>query len=85
MLAVGAGVVMSPWIIRNYVLVHQFVPTATVAGVAAQEGLYTCENAASGRPVLPGANEGRVRAGRIRQAAGDAVHGPLLPTVLHAA
>lgn len=43
-LALGAGVVMSPWIIRNYILVHQLVPTATVAGVAAQEGLYTCEN-----------------------------------------
>jgi 4-amino-4-deoxy-L-arabinose transferase-like glycosyltransferase len=46
-LTLGAGVVMSPWIIRNYVLVHQFVPSATVAGIAAQEGLYTCENAAS--------------------------------------
>ena len=49
-LALGAAVVMSPWIIRNYFLVHEFVPTATVAGVAAQEGLYTCENAASGEP-----------------------------------
>jgi 4-amino-4-deoxy-L-arabinose transferase-like glycosyltransferase len=46
-LIVGALVVMSPWIIRNYLLVHQFVPSATVAGIAAQEGLYTCENAAS--------------------------------------
>lgn len=46
-LIVCAIVVMSPWIIRNYVLVHHFVPSATVAGVAAQEGLYTCENAAS--------------------------------------
>ncbi len=53
-LAVGAVVVISPWIIRNYVLVHQFVPTATVAGVSAQEGLYTCENAASGEPFYLG-------------------------------
>src|SRR5205823_2298745 len=45
-LAFAAAVVMSPWIIRNYLLVREFVPTATVAGVAAQEGLYTCENAA---------------------------------------
>ena len=49
-LALGALVIMSPWIIRNYILVHQFIPTATVAGVAAQEGLYTCENAA---PTVP--------------------------------
>ena len=46
MLVLGAAtvVIMSPWIIRNYLLVHQIVPTATVAGVAAQEGLYTCKN-----------------------------------------
>jgi 4-amino-4-deoxy-L-arabinose transferase-like glycosyltransferase len=49
-LGLGAVVVISPWIIRNYVLVHEFVPTATVAGVAAQEGLYTCANAAPGEP-----------------------------------
>jgi hypothetical protein len=49
-LALGAVVVMSPWVIRNYVLVHQFVPTASVPGISAQEGLYTCENAASAEP-----------------------------------
>jgi hypothetical protein len=47
-LAVGTAVVMAPWIIRNYKLVHSFVPTATVAGVAAQEGLYTCEETRPG-------------------------------------
>lgn len=49
-LALGTAAVMSPWIIRNYRLVHSFVPTATVAGVAAQTGLYTCENASSDEP-----------------------------------
>lgn len=49
-LVLGAVVVMSPWITRNYVLVHELVPTATVAGVAAQEGLYSCENAAPAEP-----------------------------------
>lgn len=34
---------LSPWILRNYRLVHRFVPTATLSGVAAQEGLYTCK------------------------------------------
>jgi 4-amino-4-deoxy-L-arabinose transferase-like glycosyltransferase len=49
-LGLGTMVVMSPWIIRNYRLVHKLVPSATVAGVAAQEGLYTCENAPAGEP-----------------------------------
>ena len=49
-LALGMAIVMSPWIIRNYELVHSFVPTATVAGVAAQTGLYTCQNASPGEP-----------------------------------
>jgi 4-amino-4-deoxy-L-arabinose transferase-like glycosyltransferase len=54
MLAVGAAVVVSPWVTRNYLLVHQFVPTATVAGVAAQEGLFTCENAELAEPFFMG-------------------------------
>ena len=46
MMVLGAStlVAMSPWIIRNYLLVHEFVPTDTLSGVAAQEGLFTCEN-----------------------------------------
>jgi 4-amino-4-deoxy-L-arabinose transferase-like glycosyltransferase len=42
-LALGMTIVVSPWIIRNYLLVHQFIPTATVQGVTMQEGQYTCE------------------------------------------
>jgi 4-amino-4-deoxy-L-arabinose transferase-like glycosyltransferase len=49
-LAFGTVVVMSPWIIRNYRLVHSFVPTATISGLAAQAGLYTCENTSPGEP-----------------------------------
>jgi 4-amino-4-deoxy-L-arabinose transferase-like glycosyltransferase len=52
LLGLGAMVVMSPWIIRNYRLVHKVVPSATVAGVAAQEGLYTCENASASESFL---------------------------------
>jgi 4-amino-4-deoxy-L-arabinose transferase-like glycosyltransferase len=40
----GMSVVMLPWITRNFLLVHHFVPTATVQGVAVQEGQYTCQN-----------------------------------------
>lgn len=42
-LVLGMAVVMLPWVIRNYMLVQEFVPTATVQGVAAQEGQYTCQ------------------------------------------
>jgi hypothetical protein len=54
---------MSPWIIRNYRLVHKFVPTATVAGIAAQEGLFTCEDTAPGEPF----DEAQSRAGFERE------------------
>jgi hypothetical protein len=33
-------VVLSPWIVRNYRLTSEFVPTASVLGVSAQAGLY---------------------------------------------
>lgn len=62
-LGLGTVVVMSPWIIRNYRLVHKFVPSATVAGVSAQEGLFTCENTAPGEPF----SEAQTRAGFERE------------------
>lgn len=37
--------VLSPWIVRNYSLVQQFVPTATVQGVAMHAGYYICTHA----------------------------------------
>ncbi len=37
-------VVLLPWILRNHLLVNQFVPTMTVAGTAAFDGLYACKN-----------------------------------------
>ena len=43
LLAVAMIVVVSPWVIRNYLLVHEFIPTATVQGVTMQEGQYTCQ------------------------------------------
>lgn len=33
-------VVLSPWIVRNYALTGNFVPTASVLGVSAQTGFY---------------------------------------------
>jgi competence protein ComGC len=37
--------VLTPWIVRNYQLVGEFVPTASVQGVAMQVGNYICTHA----------------------------------------
>jgi len=49
LIVAGMGLVMSPWIARNYAVSGLFVPTGTVLGVAAQEGQYTCERISLGR------------------------------------
>jgi 4-amino-4-deoxy-L-arabinose transferase-like glycosyltransferase len=67
-LAAGTVTAMSPWILRNYLLVHKFVPTATLSGVAAQEGLYTCQHLPQfGSFVLAQEGAGRERAEIARQ------------------
>jgi hypothetical protein len=43
-------VVLSPWIIRNYLLTKRFVPTASVLGVSAQAGQYICMHRGDGKP-----------------------------------
>jgi 4-amino-4-deoxy-L-arabinose transferase-like glycosyltransferase len=42
---ISALIVLSPWIIRNYLLVGQFIPTASVRGIAMQAGNYICTHA----------------------------------------
>ena len=42
--------VLSPWIVRNYRLVHKFVPTASVLGVSAHAGEYLCTHRAEDKP-----------------------------------
>ena len=43
-LVLGMAMVMMPWIMRNYMLVQKFVPTATVLGLAVQEGQYASQH-----------------------------------------
>jgi len=67
-LIVGIAIVVSPWIIRNYALVHQIVPTATVQGVAMEEGLYTCQCLSGEKDLRTAEREaGRERAEFARQ------------------
>ncbi|MCU1313481.1 MAG: dolichyl-phosphate-mannose-protein mannosyltransferase family protein [Acidobacteriaceae bacterium] len=42
--------ILSPWIVRNYLLTGRFVPTASVLGVSAQAGQYICTHQSTGRP-----------------------------------
>jgi 4-amino-4-deoxy-L-arabinose transferase-like glycosyltransferase len=52
-LALGMAIVMAPWVIRNYQLVHEFVPLVTNRGLALQEGQYTCQNLSFGGDFYP--------------------------------
>jgi 4-amino-4-deoxy-L-arabinose transferase-like glycosyltransferase len=61
-LVIGMGLVMVPWVVRNYRLVHEFVPVATLGGVGLQEGLYMCRNVSFGDDLYPvGQAAGRIR------------------------
>jgi hypothetical protein len=44
LIAVGATLVLSPWMIRNYRLVGVPTPSACVGGIAEDVGLYMCKN-----------------------------------------
>jgi Dolichyl-phosphate-mannose-protein mannosyltransferase len=44
-----AFLVLSPWIVRNYLLVGKFIPTASVGGVAMQAGYYMCTHEGTGK------------------------------------
>lgn len=48
-LMAGMAVVMSPWLVRNYVVSGEVIATTTVQGVAAQTGQHICEGWLSGR------------------------------------
>jgi 4-amino-4-deoxy-L-arabinose transferase-like glycosyltransferase len=41
--------VMSPWVLRNYVVTGKPIPTMTVGGLAAFQGLYVVQHPAAGR------------------------------------
>ncbi len=37
-------ILLLPWVVRNYSLSNQFIPTMTVAGTATFDGLHACKN-----------------------------------------
>lgn len=67
-LVAGMGLVMLPWLVRNYRLVHAFVPFPTIQGLASQEGLCICREVSLGVDDLPVIRAaGRRRADIARQ------------------
>jgi 4-amino-4-deoxy-L-arabinose transferase-like glycosyltransferase len=50
LMVLAMSIVLSPWIIRNYLLTRRFVPTASVLGVSAQAGQYICTHLADHKP-----------------------------------
>jgi hypothetical protein len=51
-MVIGMFLVLSPWIIRNYLLTARFVPTASVLGVSAQAGFYLSTHHAIGNALV---------------------------------
>ena len=48
-LFLGMTAVLSPWIVRNYLLIGRFVPTSTIGGTVAYDGFYMASHPGSGR------------------------------------
>jgi hypothetical protein len=51
-MVIAMFLVLSPWIIRNYLLTAKFVPTASVLGTSAQAGLYLSTHHAVGNALV---------------------------------
>jgi 4-amino-4-deoxy-L-arabinose transferase-like glycosyltransferase len=47
--ALAAFLILSPWVIRNYKLTGKFIPTMTIGGLAAFQGLYVVEHRSTGK------------------------------------
>jgi 4-amino-4-deoxy-L-arabinose transferase-like glycosyltransferase len=44
LMVIGTSLVLSPWILRNYYISGKIIPTMTLMGTIAQEGLYATQN-----------------------------------------
>ena len=53
-LGCGVAALMAPWVIRNYAVSGSFVPTMTIAGMSANQGLHITRRADLLRPWAPG-------------------------------
>jgi 4-amino-4-deoxy-L-arabinose transferase-like glycosyltransferase len=70
LMIIAMFVVLSPWIIRNYLLTKRFVPTASVLGVSAQAGQYICMHRADGKPWVLLDREAAIERGRLARVLG---------------
>ena len=47
-LVIGLSAAMSPWVVRNYQLTGEFIPTMTIVGMSSHHGQRICLNASVG-------------------------------------
>jgi 4-amino-4-deoxy-L-arabinose transferase-like glycosyltransferase len=65
MSALAASLVLSPWVIRNYNLTGECIPTSTLGGLAAFQGLYVVEHRSTGKQHWELLNEAAEEQARI--------------------
>lgn len=68
--------VLSPWIIRNYLLTQRFVPTASVLGVSAHAGQYICSHMGEDKNWVLLDHEAAQERGRLANELGLPFEGP---------
>jgi len=69
-LSLGMSLVTLPWMVRNYLVVHTVVPTATISGIAVHVGEYVCQNRDTGRTLQELDHGARDERAAIARAAG---------------
>ena len=65
-----AMLVVTPWVVRNYLLVGQFIPTMTLQGATVFQGVYVVKGRASGKEHYELLEEAVVEQDRIAQEMG---------------
>ena len=66
-LVLASGAMLSPWIVRNYALSGDFIPTMSVGGMAAYQGLYIAAHRHTGREQYVLDKEAAAEMGSIAQ------------------
>lgn len=70
MMSIVATAVLGPWIVRNYLLSGEFVPTMSVGGMSSYSGYYIAKNRGTGRDQFVLDREASEEMGKLADASG---------------